>query len=175
MQTLSVVSSAPLVRHEPRPAFRAQPQPGDPENVARLIAACGVFTADEARIARELVEETLQRGPAAGYSFLFAEEGARFLAYTCFGPIPGTDRRFELFWIAVDPAERRFGLGRRLMAETEAAARAQGAAMLIVETSMLDAYAPTRAFYLAQGYELKAEVPDYHRDGDGLAIFTKRL
>jgi hypothetical protein len=32
-----------------------------------------------------------------------------------------------------------------------------------------------RRFYFAQGYALLAEIPDWHDDGDGLAIFGKRL
>ena len=95
--------------------------------------------------------------------------------YPCFGPIAGTAGRWELYWIAVDPNAHRSGLGKRLQAASEEAVRSRGGVMLIAETSTRPDYNPARRFYLAQGYRLLAEIPDWHDDGDGLAIFGKRL
>ena len=53
--------------------------------------------------------------------------------------------------------------------------RAMGGVMMIAETSTRPDYAPARKFYLSQGYKLLAELPDWHDDGDGLAIYGKRL
>ena len=53
--------------------------------------------------------------------------------------------------------------------------RALGGVMLIAETSTLPGYAAARGFYLARGFTMLAEVADWHDDGDGLAIFGKRL
>ena len=89
--------------------------------------------------------------------------------------MPGTRGRYELYWIAVNPDARRSGLGRRLQEATEEKVRALGGVRLIAETSTLPAYAAARGFYLARGFSLLAEVPDWHDDGDGLAIFGKRL
>jgi hypothetical protein len=67
------------------------------------------------------------------------------------------------------------GLGRRLEEATETKVRALGGVMLIAETSTLPGYAAARGFYLARGFTMLAEVADWHDDGDGLAIFGKRL
>jgi hypothetical protein len=66
-------------------------------------------------------------------------------------------------------------LGRGLIAATEAAVLAQGGVMLFAETSTRADYAPAHRFYRSCGYRLLAEVPDWYDDGDGLAIFGKRL
>lgn len=156
--------------------FRAKPHTDDLDAVERLVRQTDVFNQSEVAIARELVEECLVKGAdASGYHFLFADGPGGVEGYTCFGPIAGTRARWELYWIAVDPAAHRSGLGSRLQTASEEAMRAMGAAMVIAETSTRPDYAPARQFYLAQGYKLVAEVADWHDDGDGLAIYAKRL
>jgi GNAT superfamily N-acetyltransferase len=156
--------------------FRAQPRASDVDAVERLVRLTGVFNEGEIAIAGELVVESLAKGAeASGYHFLFADGPEGVAGYTSFGPIPGTAGRWELYWIAVDPGAHRAGLGKRLQAASEEAVRAMGCRLIIAETSTRPDYAPARGFYLSQGYKLLAEVPDWHDDGDGLAIFGKRL
>ncbi len=147
----------------------------DPARIEQLVVRAGVFHAEEIDIARSLAEETLLRGSVAGYDFLIADGPNRIDAYTCYGRIPGTNRRFELYWIAVDPHVQRSGMARMLLRATEDAARAQGATHLFAETSGLATYRPAHAFYACSGYSLLATIPDYHADGDGLLVFGKRL
>ena len=156
--------------------FRSEPRAADVKAVERLVRLTRVFNDGEVAIARELVEESLAKGAeASGYNFLFADGPGGLEGYTCFGHIPGTAGRWELYWIAVDPGAHRAGLGRRLQEASEAAVKALGGVLMIAETSTRPDYAPARGFYLAQGYRLLAEIPDWHDDGDGLAIFGKRL
>lgn len=147
----------------------------DPHAIATLVRRAGVFSDDEIEIARSLAEETLARGQAAGYHFLIADAPRGIDAYTCFGPIPGTEQRYELYWIAVDPRVQRKGHARDLLAQTEHAARAMGARRLYAETSGRPAYRPAHGFYSRAGYRLVATIADYHADGDSLMIFEKIL
>jgi len=173
MPPSSTTLSAPRSKAE---AFRVEPRADDVDAVARLVRLTGVFNEGEIAIARELVEENLAKGAqVSGYHFLFADGPGGIEGYACFGPIQGTAGRWELYWIAVDPRALRSGLGKRLQAASEEAARAMGGVLLIAETSTRPDYAPARGFYLAQGYKLLAEIPDWHDEGDGLAIFGKRL
>ena len=52
---------------------------------------------------------------------------------------------------------------------------AAGRTRVYVETSTRPQYLPTRAFYLACGYELAAELVDFYAPGDGKAVFLKVL
>ena len=93
--------------------------------------------------------------------------------YVCFGPILGTERRYELYWIAAGARHR--GLGRKLLAACEDVIRARGGTHLFAETSTREIYAPAHAMYLSCGYAREATVSDYHADGDHMAIFGKKL
>jgi GNAT superfamily N-acetyltransferase len=169
----SIPSFAPPCAAE---TLRQTVRPGDVALIERLVRSTGVFSPAEIAIARELVEENLAKGAeASGYHFLIADGADEIDGYTCFGPISGTNARYELYWIAVRPEARRTGLGKRLQQASEARVKAMGGRVLIAETSTTPHYAAARGFYLAQGYSLLAEVPDWHDDGDGLAIFGKRL
>jgi ribosomal protein S18 acetylase RimI-like enzyme len=144
--------------------------------VADLVRRAGAFNDAEIDVARELVDDNLTKGEeGSGYYFLFADGERGIEGYACLGPVPGAHRRFELYWIAVDPDARRRGLGRRLQNAAEDLARSFGAVYLVAETSTLPAYEPARSFYRSNGFDLIAEVPDWHDDGDGMAIYRKRL
>jgi len=147
----------------------------DVEAVRRIVAETGMFSAEETAIAAELVEERLRQGPASGYEFLFAEAEGRLQGYACFGPIPGATNRWDLYWIVVRRNGQRGGLGRELMRRSEAIMAARGASRVYVDTSSSAHYVGTRAFYLAIGYHVAAELPDFYRDGDGKTIFLKHL
>jgi ribosomal protein S18 acetylase RimI-like enzyme len=161
---------------DPQAPFRTHTRPGDAPAVEDLVRQTGVFNAPEIAIARELVEDNLAQGDAAsGYHFLFADGADGLDGYTCFGHIPATQGRYELYWIAVSPAGRRARLGQRLMQASEDAVRALGGVYLFAETSTSAHYDAARKFYLAQGYRLVATKEDWYADGEGLETYGKRL
>ncbi len=47
--------------------------------------------------------------------------------------------------------------------------------LLLIETSSLPHYEPTRRFYLKHGYETAAVLADYYADGDDMVVFRKRF
>ena len=147
----------------------------DADSVRGMTLATGVFSTDEVAIAVELVQERLQKGPDCGYHFVMAEQDGKLAGYACYGPIPGTDSRHDLYWVVVDPTRQRDGLGSELLRRTEAAARSAGATHMFVDTSGRIAYAPAREFYRRNGYRKIAELDDFFRDGDAKIIFSKRL
>ena len=157
------------------PEFRNQPRPSDREAVRRLVAATNVFSAIEIGWAVELVDEALKRGPGAGYHFLFADGADALEGYTCFGPIDGTDNRFDLYWIVVSPTAQGKGLGRRLLAQSMTAARRLDATHMFIDTSTRADYAPARALYDALGFAPMGTLVDFYRDGDGKALFGRKL
>ncbi|TSA45232.1 MAG: GNAT family N-acetyltransferase [Deltaproteobacteria bacterium] len=155
--------------------YRDDVKPGDLKAVGLLVRATGFFSEEEIGIALELVEERLAKGDASGYFFLFAEEENRLIGYACFGPISGTVHSFDLYWIAVDPAEQGRGIGRMLMAASERIMAGRGARLIYADTSSRPQYESTRAFYLSCGYVQEAFLADFYAPGDGKVIFVKPL
>lgn len=147
----------------------------DREAIASLLSATGFFNPEEMAVALELVDERLAQGSQSHYRFLVAEDDGQVLGYACWGPIPGTRFSADLYWIAVDPAHQGKGVGKVLLAAAEAWMLAQNRHRVYVETSTRPQYASTRAFYLACGYHLACELPDFYAPGDGKAIFVKVL
>jgi GNAT superfamily N-acetyltransferase len=147
----------------------------DPAAVELLVRATGVFSPPEIAVARELVEERLSRGAASGYEFLFAEDEQGLLGYACWGPIPCTERSYDLYWIAVRPERQRDGVGRRILALAEGEIARAGGSRIYVETSTRAAYDPTRAFYERCGYARAATLDDFYAPGDGKAVYLKTV
>jgi len=141
-----------------------------------INSATSVFSKEEVECVDELWDEYQAEGPEqSGYYFIVEKDDGQALGYACYGPRALTDRTYDLYWIAVGSNARRGGVGRALLAATEESVRKLGGRLLIVETSGLPNYEPTRAFYLATEYTLEATLKDFYSDGDDLVIFTKRL
>jgi D-alanine-D-alanine ligase-like ATP-grasp enzyme/GNAT superfamily N-acetyltransferase len=158
------------------PLWRSALEPADPQRIAALCAAAGVFTAAEIAIARELAEDRLAHGAASSYRFLLAASAeGELLGYACYGPAPCTESAWDLYWIVVHPRAQGAGLGRRLVERVAAAVRAEGGTALYAETAGKPAYAPTRAFYARNGFAAVATVPDFYAPGDAKLILLRRL
>ncbi len=147
--------------------------PTDRAAIASLLAATGFFNPEEIAVALELADERLARGPGSHYRFLVAEEAGALWGFACWGPIPGTRFSADLYWIAVERSHQGKGLGKVLLGAAEAWMREESRHRVYVETSTRPQYAPTRSFYLACGYHLVAELPDFYAPSDGKAIFLK--
>lgn len=157
--------------------FRDEPRATDVEAVAALIAATGFFNPAEVRIAGELVQECLRSGAASGYRFVFldGQESEGLQGYACYGPIDGTQRSWDLYWIAVQPRTQGRGLGRALLRETERRIAAAGGGLVWVETGGKDLYAATRAFYERCGYTKQAELRDFYSPGDAKVVYLREI
>jgi D-alanine-D-alanine ligase len=155
--------------------LRERLRPSDRDAVRALVASTGMFDAEEVDVAVELVDAFLERGKASGYEFLLAETGRKLMGYVCFGPVPGAEQRFEVYWIAVDKETQGRGLGRQLMSEAEKRIQQAGGRRVYAETASRRQYLPTRRFYLAAGYRKLGSLPHYYRKGDGKITYVKEL
>ncbi len=150
-------------------------QPEDRAGLLALLQRIDAFDSEDVAIAMELIDDRLARGAASDYEFLIAEEAGELAGYACFGPIPLTAGRFDLYWIVVSPARRRRGAGAALLRAVERRVREQGGARVYVDTSSAPAYAAARAFYEAQGYRVAARLADFYRDGEDKVVYVRRL
>jgi ribosomal protein S18 acetylase RimI-like enzyme len=155
--------------------IRERLRPSDCKAVREIVTGTGMFDAEEVDVAVELVDANLQRGAASGYEFLMAERHKELVGYVCYGPVPGAERRFEVYWIAVTKESQGTGLGRQLMNETEKRILLRGGYRVYAETATRRQYLPTRRFYLAVGYRKLGSLPHYYRTGDGKITYVKDL
>ena len=135
-----------------------------------ILRATGRFSTAEVAVAREMLDEP------SDYSFLgaFTPED-ELVGYACYGPTPGTDRTFDLYWIAVHPGAQGTGIGTLLLTEVERRLEGHRARMLVVETSSRSDYAQTRTFYGRRGYAERARVRGFYAPGDDRIILSKRF
>jgi len=151
------------------------PHPSDRRRVAQIVRATGVFRPSEVDIALEVFDGATAR-PGEDYHALGAfDETDQLIGFACYGPTPGTEATWDLYWIAVDPGTHRRGVGRTLMAACERAIVDSGGRLVVVETSSRPDYGPTRAFYQALAYGATARIPDFYAPHDDLVVYTKRL
>ena len=151
-----------------RPVGRAQRA-----RLERLTRATGLFRPEEVAIAVDLLDESLAGDD--DYRFIGAYAGEELGGYACWGPIPGTEGTYDLYWIAVDPARQGQGVGSQLLREVEATLRTHQGRLIVVETSSRPSYAATRAFYERRGYARAATLPGYYAADDDLVIYLKDL
>jgi D-alanine-D-alanine ligase len=148
----------------------------DGQPIQSITANTSVFSREEVDCVAELWEEYRQQGAqVSGYYFVVEREDGSVRGYACYGPRSLTEGTYDLYWIAVDPEYRRAGVGRLLLDWVEKDIRRMGGRLIVVETSGLEKYAPTRRFYQATGYLLEATLKDFYKEGDDLVIFTKHL
>jgi GNAT superfamily N-acetyltransferase len=134
-----------------------------------------VFKPKEIVTLEEVLGDYLKVPGGEGYHCYTFESGGQVLGYSCHGPNTMTDRTWDLYWIAVSRVEQAKGIGTQLLHFLEADIRRQHGRLIMIETSSLPSYDPTRRFYLKHGYEQVAVVPDFYADGDSLVLFRKRL
>ena len=179
-----------------RPRLEVAPlSAADRPRVEAILRATRVFGDEEVAVALELFDEAYgaddatrdarraSLGPTAegarpseeDYTFVGAYAGGTLVGYACYGPTPATERTYDLYWIAVDPAVQGSGAGTRLLTEVERRLAAARARMLVVETSSRAEYDATRGFYAARGYDEAARVGHFYAPGDDRVIYTKRL
>jgi ribosomal protein S18 acetylase RimI-like enzyme len=82
---------------------------------------------------------------------------------------------YDLYWIATHRDARGRGVATRLVAAMEEELRRQGARIVRIETSQMEAYGAARAFYARIGYDEVGRIRDFYRPGDDLVTLAKKL
>ena len=144
----------------------------DRGRIEEITRAAGLFGEEEILVALEVFDGAA--GGSPDYIALGAEQDGRLAGWICWGPTPCTLDTYDLYWMAVDPALQRTGVGTALVQAMER--RLAGVARLIVvETAGRPDYRNTRAFYLARGYTVAATIADFYAPGDDQVVYVKSL
>lgn len=147
--------------------------PGDLGQVAEILRDQRIFLPMEIERALEVCQEAAHH-PFQDYWGYRAVRHGRVVGFVVFGPIPMTLGCWDIYWLAVDPACRRSGIGRQLLAYMEEQVRRQQARHLYVETSSLPGFAPARCLYEGMGFACQACLVDYFRPGVDKLVYGKR-
>jgi ribosomal protein S18 acetylase RimI-like enzyme len=139
-----------------------------------LLRRIEVFTPEEVACALEVLTRAAESGNTE-YVGRVALADAEVVGIIAWGRTPMTERTYDLYWIACDPARRRNGIGAALLGAMEGDVRGSGGRLVRVETSGKPVYQSTRAFYERFGYRQAVTIPDFYRPGDDLVMYTKRL
>jgi len=147
----------------------------DRSQLLELVRLQDNFNAQEVEVAIEVIDDTLDQAKN-DYSILVAvREGQELAGFICYGEIPMTDRRFDLYWVAVDPDLGRKGVGGLLLARMEEELTWQGGGIVYVDTSSTPGYARARSFYEKNGYGVACVLADFYRAGDDRVIYSKTV
>jgi ribosomal protein S18 acetylase RimI-like enzyme len=87
----------------------------------------------------------------------------------------GPDENVWLGWFALSPKLQGRGLGVRLMAETEQAAKARGYRKLFIETYDTPTFSQAIRFYAKAGFRKAGVIENYLPDGSSMMVFLKEL
>ncbi len=153
----------------------------DRASLVTLLQRIDTFTDEERTVALELIDEAIKRPEQSGYECIVAAEQADggdpdtevVAGYLSYGRTPMTESTYDLYWVAVDPAHRGKGLGRKLCQAFEEHCRQAEGRLIRVETSSQEAYSGTLQFYLDTGYLEGGRLPDFYKPGDDLVILYK--
>jgi ribosomal protein S18 acetylase RimI-like enzyme len=154
-------------------------RPTTPDDTPVLLALAeqtGVFSSHEVEGFAEVLEDYHDEEQYNGHLACTWEEDGAVTGFVYYAPADLTDGgTWDLWWIIVAKARQGRGLGARLLDLVEQSVRQEGGYQLLIETSSLPQYEPTRRFYLKYGYHVITRIPDYYAEGDDLIIFRKRI
>jgi len=162
LNTLQALGIRPM-RLEDRPAL------------VQVLKHTPEFEPAEIPVAEEVIDAYLSNPQGSGYHAYVAELDAEVVGYICYGPTPLTHGTWDIYWMAVAPAEKGRGIGSALLACAEARIKEARGRLILIETSSKPGYEKTRRFYDSQGYEVVCRLPDFYAPGDDKLILQKRL
>jgi ribosomal protein S18 acetylase RimI-like enzyme len=153
----------------------------DKAAIHALLRHVNIFEPHEVRVAEELIDQRLAGG--TDYLIYIAEEddgdaslaAPRLMGFVCHGHNPVTDAVHDVYWIVVDPAAQRRGVGRALLSFAETGVRQLAGRAIRIETSSLPAYRAAQGLYEACGYARVSEIADFYKPGDAMRTYMKFL
>jgi ribosomal protein S18 acetylase RimI-like enzyme len=148
----------------------------DRAKLLSMLIKTRAFTSAEIDVAMELVDIVLKDQIQKDYQIdCMADDQDLAVGYICYGPAPMTRGTFDLYWIAVDPDFQERGVGSKLLGFLEEGVKSRGGRMILADTSSVPHYEKTHRFYLKNGFQQVAKVPDYYHPGNDRITFCKRL
>ena len=148
----------------------------DRAKLLSILIKTRAFTSAEIDVAMELIDIVLKDHIQKDYQIdCVGEDEDLAIGYICYGPTPMTRGTFDLYWIAVDPDFQEQGVGSKLLGFLDERVKVRGGRMILADTSTIPQYEKTQRFYVKNGFQEVARIPDYYHSGNDRITFCKRL
>ena len=148
----------------------------DRARLLSLLIRTRAFTSAEIDVAMELIDIVLKDPIQKDYQVdCIVDDQDLVIGYICHGPTPMAQGTFDLYWIAVDPDFQEQGVGSKLLGFLEEGVKARGGRMILADTSTVPHYEKTKKFYVKNGFQEVAKIPDYYHPGNDRITFCRRL
>jgi ribosomal protein S18 acetylase RimI-like enzyme len=148
----------------------------DRARLLSMLIRTQAFTSEEMSVAMELIDIVLKDRIQKDYQIqCMVDDQDQPIGYICYGPTPMTQGTFDLYWIAVDPDFQKQRIGSKLLNFLEKLLRELKGRMILADTSTIPQYERTRRFYIKNGFQEVARVPDYYHPGNDRITFCKKL
>jgi len=148
----------------------------DRAKLLSVLIKTGAFTSAEIDVAMELIDIVLKDRVQKDYQIdCMVDDQDAAIGYICHGPTPMAQGTFDLYWIAVDPDFQEQGAGSKLLSFLEEAVKTRGGRMILADTSTVPQYEKTQRFYVKNGFQQVARIPDYYHSGNDRITFCRRL
>lgn len=148
----------------------------DRAKLLSVLIKTRAFTSAEIDVAMELIDIVLKDQVQKDYQIdCMVDDQDLAIGYICHGPTPMAQGTFDLYWIAVDPDSQEQGAGSKLVGFLEEGVKARGGRMILADTSTVPQYEKTQRFYVKNGFQQVARIPDYYQPGNDRITFCRRL
>ena len=148
----------------------------DRAKLLSMLIKTRAFISAEIDVAMELIDIVLKDPIQKDYQIdCMVDDQDLAIGYICHGPTPMAQGTFDLYWIAVDPDFQEQGAGSKLVGFLEEGVKARGGRMILADTSTVPQYEKTRRFYVKNGFQQVARIPDYYYPGNDRVTFCRRL
>jgi ribosomal protein S18 acetylase RimI-like enzyme len=148
----------------------------DKATLLSMLTRTQSFTSAEIDVAMELIDIVLKDQIQKDYLIdCMVDDQNLAIGYICYGPTPMAQGTFDLYWIAVDPDFQGQGAGSKLIRSLEEGLKARGGRMILADTSTVPHFERTQEFYVKNGFQEVARIPDYYHPGNDRITFCKRI
>jgi GNAT superfamily N-acetyltransferase len=147
----------------------------DTPAILAIAEGTNVFKPMEIQALKEVLDDYHDSNHLQGHRCVSYYKDGQVIGFAYYAPTCMTDRGWHLYWIAVSKHIHARGIGGELLRYVEEDIRREGGRQLLIETSSLPHYEPTRKFYLKHDYEKACVQPDYYADGDDMVVFRKHF
>ncbi|MEO0988029.1 MAG: GNAT family N-acetyltransferase [Cyanobacteria bacterium J06639_14] len=151
-------------------------RPSTPDDMSALIALAEAigFEATELDELSGMLTEYFA-GNLGPEHFWVTDDDNGPVGVAYYAPERMTAGTWNLYLIAIRPDRQGQGRGKALLRYVEQRLTARGERLLLVETSGLDSFESTRAFYHKCGYKEEARIRNFYDLGDDKLVFCKAL